>query len=52
MTDLIVRPYRTEDARVLTDIFYDTIHHVGPAHYTQAQVNAWTPLPKEYGLWQ
>lgn len=52
MSDQIVRPYRAEDARALTDIFYDTIHHVGIEHYTRAQVNAWAPLPKEYQRWQ
>lgn len=52
MKSLIVRPYRGEDARALTDIFYDTIHHVGLLHYSQAEVNAWAPLPKEYERWK
>ncbi|WP_051216384.1 GNAT family N-acetyltransferase [Ferrimonas futtsuensis] len=52
MTKLVVRPYRTEDARALTDIFYDTVHRIGLVHYTQAQVNAWAPQPKEYERWQ
>ncbi|TKB48539.1 GNAT family N-acetyltransferase [Ferrimonas sediminicola] len=52
MTHLHIRPYREQDARALTDIFYDTIHHTGLAHYTHAQVNAWAPLPKEYHRWQ
>lgn len=47
-----VRPYRQADARALTDIFYDSIHSVGPEYYSAAQVNAWAPLPRDYMAWQ
>ncbi|WP_051252700.1 GNAT family N-acetyltransferase [Ferrimonas kyonanensis] len=49
--DLYIRPYRPSDARALTDLFYDTIHSIGPLHYTAEQVAAWAPLPKEYERW-
>ncbi|MCG8465737.1 MAG: GNAT family N-acetyltransferase [Xanthomonadales bacterium] len=47
-----IRHYQAEDAQALTDIFYETIHTVGLEHYTQAQVNAWAPLPVNYDYWR
>lgn len=47
-----IRDYQADDAQALTDIFYETIHTVGLEHYTQAQVNAWAPLPVNYEHWR
>ncbi|GLP95865.1 GNAT family N-acetyltransferase [Paraferrimonas sedimenticola] len=51
-TPLQIRPYRRQDAKQLTEIFYQTIHSVGHQYYNQAQVNAWAPLPINYEHWQ
>lgn len=49
---LIIRDYQPADAVALTDIFYQTIHEVAISHYTEAQVNAWAPLPIDYAHWR
>ncbi len=49
---MLIRDYRSDDARALTDIFYDSIHQVATEYYTPEQVQAWAPLPKDYDGWQ
>ncbi len=49
---MLIRHYQSTDARALTDIFYDSIHSVALAYYSQAQVQQWAPLPKDYERWQ
>ncbi|WP_341502731.1 GNAT family N-acetyltransferase [Gallaecimonas sp. GXIMD4217] len=49
---MLIRDYQPSDARALADIFYDSIHSVALEYYTQAQVDQWAPLPKDYGHWQ
>jgi putative acetyltransferase len=49
---MLIRDYQPEDARALTDIFYDSIHQVAVEHYTPEQAHAWAPLPKDYDGWQ
>lgn len=46
-----IRDYQSQDAKVLTDIFYDTVHQRATSLYSSAEVNAWAPLPKEYDYW-
>lgn len=46
-----VRAYDPDDARILADIFYDTIHIVNTRDYTLEQINAWAP-DKNYNFWQ
>jgi len=38
-----VRPFRAEDAPALTALFHAAVHGIARAHYTQAQVDAWSP---------
>ncbi|WP_027855880.1 GNAT family N-acetyltransferase [Marinobacterium jannaschii] len=45
---LRVRAYQPEDARLLTDIFYRSIHQSTGAFYTAAQQEAWAPSPPDY----
>lgn len=40
---IVIRNYCLEDANVLMDIFYNTIHKVNIKDYNQAQVDAWAP---------
>ena len=49
---MIIRDYQPTDAAILTDIFYQTIHEVAISHYSEAEVNAWAPLPIDYPHWQ
>lgn len=40
---IVIRNYRLEDAKVLMDIFYNTIHKVNIKDYTLEQVDVWAP---------
>lgn len=46
---MIVRAYRPEDARVLTRLFYETVHSV--TDYTEAQKDAWAPQIPDDDSW-
>lgn len=50
--NIFIRDYQPNDARALTDIFYNAVHATTAGHYSQQQINAWAPLPKDYALWQ
>lgn len=39
--DLIIRPYKSEDCQEMAQLFYDTVHRVNCADYTQEQLDAW-----------
>ncbi|GGO73018.1 GNAT family N-acetyltransferase [Bowmanella pacifica] len=47
-----IRRYRPEDAKALTDIFYAAVHGPALEYYSQAQADAWAPMPKNYAAWQ
>lgn len=47
-----IRPYHQADARELTDLFYEAVHRVACEAYTDEQINAWAPLPRDYPSWQ
>lgn len=49
---MLIRDYQSDDAKAVTDIFYETIHEVATEYYTHAQVNAWAPLPVNYSYWE
>ena len=38
-----VRPYRPDDAPALAALFHAAVHGIAGNHYSQAQVNAWSP---------
>ncbi len=38
-----VRDYRTEDAKELARIYFNTVHQVNIKDYAQEQVDAWAP---------
>ncbi|WP_102795257.1 GNAT family N-acetyltransferase [Bowmanella denitrificans] len=50
--ELKIRGFTAEDAKALTDIFYDAVHGPALQYYSQEQVNAWAPLPRDYPAWQ
>lgn len=39
-----MRRYRSEDATILADIYRRSVHAIGPADYSAAQVEAWASL--------
>lgn len=42
---VMVREYRSTDASVLAELFYETIHAVNARDYTSVQLDAWAPHP-------
>ena len=41
MGKMIIRKYQPADCKTLTELFYDTVHTVNAADYTEEQLNAW-----------
>lgn len=41
MVKMIIRKYQPADCKTLTELFYDTVHTVNAADYTEEQLNAW-----------
>ena len=48
--DIHLRLAQSDDYDVLGELMFDAIHN-GPTHYTQAQSNAWAPIPKRGAEW-
>lgn len=40
---IFTRDYQPDDVQALANIYFNTIHRVNIAHYTQEQVDAWAP---------
>lgn len=38
---MTIRKYRPEDCAEMAKLFYDTVHTVNAADYTEPQLNAW-----------
>lgn len=48
---MILRTYEPEDFREVTTLFYETVHQINRADYSQEQVNAWAPDDMDYDGW-
>ena len=48
---MVIRPYRSSDCPTLAQIYYDTIHTVNAADYTQAQLDAWATGNVDLQVW-
>ena len=46
-----VRKYRSEDCEKIAELFYNTVHSVNSADYTDIQVNAWAPKDMDLTEW-
>lgn len=47
-----LRAYQQCDARAITDLFHETVHTINRRDYSEAQVQAWAPLPIDYAAWE
>ena len=52
MSAIHVRTYRPEDLPALQRLYFETIHKVSRADYTQEQVDAWAPAEPDTARWQ
>lgn len=48
---LQIRRYRSEDCKVLAELFYETVHAVNSADYTEEQVDAWASGTVDLDEW-
>ncbi len=48
---MYLRTYRSSDCPQLLKLFYDTVHTVNAADYTEAQLNAWADGKADAALW-
>ena len=48
---MVIRPYRSDDCPTLAQIYYETIHSVNAADYTQAQLDAWATGNVDLAVW-
>jgi putative acetyltransferase len=51
MRDLVVRPYRADDAGALARVFHRAVRHGTVPHYTALQRIAWSPRPSDGSDW-
>ncbi|AYV48380.1 GNAT family N-acetyltransferase [Caulobacter flavus] len=42
---VVIRPYRTDDAPHMAQLYYDAVHGLGRREYSAAQTAAWAPAP-------
>lgn len=42
-----VRPFSPQDAQALAELFHRSVHQVARRHYSQDQVEAWSPAPMD-----
>lgn len=46
-----IRGYKSEDCRVLTELFYETVHTVNAKDYTEEQLDAWAAGDADLEKW-
>ena len=50
--DFTLRPYHSDDAPSLVDVFYDAVAAIDNAIYDQRAREAWAPFPRDILLWR
>ena len=48
---MTIRKYRPEDCAEMAKLFYDTVHTVNAADYTEPQLNAWATGEVDLSKW-
>ena len=48
---MTIRKYRPEDCAEMAKLFYDTVHTVNAADYTEPQLNAWATGEVDFSKW-
>ncbi|WP_221642823.1 GNAT family N-acetyltransferase [Nostoc sp. 2RC] len=51
LENILIREYRLSDTKAIMQLFYDTVHEINIADYTQKQVDAWAPKNMDYEVW-
>jgi len=48
---MIIRKYQSTDCKVLTELFYNTVHEVNAKDYTKEQLNVWAENKIDLEKW-
>ena len=48
---MIIRPFKTTDAKDIADLFHGAVHSISPNIYSTEQLEAWAPTPPDYSMW-
>ena len=48
---MYLREYRPEDCREIIELFYQTVHTVNAADYTEEQLDAWADGKADPEVW-
>ena len=48
---MYIRSYKEEDAPILRDLFWNTVHTVNAVDYTRIQLDAWAPVEYDRNAW-
>lgn len=48
---MYIRSYKEEDAPILRDLFWNTVHTVNAVDYTRIQLDAWAPVEYDRNVW-
>ena len=48
---MFLRAYRRDDKRALQQLFYESVHGIGHAYYTTAQLERWAPAVPDRERW-
>lgn len=49
--NIVLRDYRAEDCADIMQLFYNTVHNVNAADYTEQQLDAWAPKEIDMAYW-
>ena len=51
MISLYIRDYKSGDCRETAELFYETVHKINSADYTQEQIRVWAPRDRDLEKW-
>jgi putative acetyltransferase len=46
-----IRAYQAGDASAIVRLFYETVHSVNQANYSEEQLEAWAPVVPDQQVW-
>ena len=46
-----IREYNSDDSKAVYELFFNTVHSVNAADYTEIQLDAWAPKEMDLNIW-
>lgn len=50
-TNILIRKFKSNDAKALFNVFYSAVHDIAINDYTDEQLNAWAPADYDLNVW-